>query len=140
MYKASDLAKGKMNEVFKQAYIEPVELNHKSFGKFELMNSIHIDGLATVAMNILCGHVVLCEVEGGYSWLEPHDAAQTNDTNKEIAQLAVSIQDDKHSITETGIELISPFIGKAFNTKLEAIDTMLAAFYGFKSESISRVP
>ncbi len=131
MFKASDLAKGKMNKVFKSAYSEPVEISHKSFGKFEMINTMALDGLATVAMNILCGHVVLCSVDGGYAWLEPHDAAKTNDINKEISQLAALIQDDKHSITETGIELISPFIGKVFNTKIEAIDCMLAAFYGF---------
>lgn len=131
MFKASDLAKGKMNEVFKAAYSESVEISHKSFGKFEMINTMALDGLATVAMNILCGHVVLCSVDGGYAWLEPHDAALTSKVNSEIAQLAVSIQDDKHSITEHGIDLISPFIGKVFKTKFEAIDCMLAAFYGF---------
>jgi len=131
MFKASDLAKGKMNEVFKAAFNEPVEISHKSFGNFEMINSMALDGLATVAMNILCGHVVLCSVNGGYSWLEPHDAAITSKENSELAKLAVLIQDDKYSINETGIELISPFIGQVFNTKIEAIDSILAAFYGF---------
>jgi len=115
-------------EIFKSAHEEPVEINHSNLGKFELINSHNVDGLAWVATNILCGHAVLCDVEGGYAWLEPQDAPEQY---KEKAGIASRIQDDGASITDEGMDRIMTFIGVVFKTKIMAVDEMLARFYGF---------
>jgi len=114
--------------ILKEALERPVEINHSGLGKFEIINSYSVDGLAWLVTNTLLGHLILCEVEGGYAWLEPHNVPEQY---KEKAATAASAQDNGASLTDKGMDRIMPFIGVVFKTKIMAVDEILASFYGF---------
>tara|TARA_R110000851_G_scaffold237648_1_gene390490 strand:+ start:247 stop:633 length:387 start_codon:yes stop_codon:yes gene_type:complete len=127
MYKASDLSKGKMNEVFKEAYADSLVITHKSFGDYELVHSGMIDGLSFAVCHMINGHLVLDSVEGGFSWVEPMEYLGSD---QHIAALAINYQHDLIPLSDDTESAVMSRLGIVYDTRIQAIDSMIANIEG----------
>lgn len=127
-YKASDLAKGKMNEVFATAYELPQTINHKSFGQFELAKGYFLDGICWVLTNMCHGRLILWhdEEHNSFGWVKP-DCFLVEENEK--AALAKKIQNDYGEVSEELEKGLNNLHGPIYGSRIEAIDAMICTLF-----------
>lgn len=127
-YKASDLAKGKMNEVFTASYDSPQLINHKSFGQFELVKDFTLDGICWVLTNLCGGRLMLWHDDdhNSFGWVPPESFLIEN---KEKAAMAMTIKNDTGDINENLEKGLKELAGPIFGSRVEAIDEMICVLF-----------